>query len=77
MQTTSNKEKAVAILKCLESGDPSALLNYVTSCLDEVTEKEDECMYWYRQFEDAKETRSKGSVKSRKCPIIKKRGKLT
>ena len=43
----------------------------------DVTEKEDECMYWYRQFEDAKETRSKGSVKSRKCPIIKKRGKLT
>jgi predicted SnoaL-like aldol condensation-catalyzing enzyme len=31
VQTTSNKEKAVAILKCLESGDPSALLNYVSA----------------------------------------------
>jgi predicted SnoaL-like aldol condensation-catalyzing enzyme len=31
VQITSNKEKAVAILKCLESGDPSALLNYVSA----------------------------------------------
>ena len=34
--------------------------------LDNVTEKEDECMLWYRRFEDAKEARSKGSAKTRK-----------
>jgi hypothetical protein len=32
----------------------------------DVTEKEDEYMFWYRQFEDAKEARSKGSAKTRK-----------
>ena len=30
----------------------------------EVTEKEDECMFWYRQFEDAKEARSMGSIRN-------------
>jgi len=30
----------------------------------DVIEKEDECMFWYRQFEDAKEARPKGSVKT-------------
>lgn len=43
----------------------------------DVTEREEEGMYWYRRFEDAKETQSKGSAKARKYPIIKKRGKLT
>jgi hypothetical protein len=32
----------------------------------DVTEKEDECMLWYRRFEDAKEARSKSSAKTRK-----------
>ncbi len=31
----------------------------------DVTEKEDECIFRYRQFEDAKEARSKGSAKTR------------
>lgn len=32
----------------------------------EVTGKEDECMYWYRQVEDAKEEQSKGFAKTQK-----------
>jgi hypothetical protein len=30
----------------------------------DVTEREDECMLWYRRFEDAQEARSKGSAKT-------------
>ena len=42
----------------------------------DVTQKEDECMYWYRQFEDAKEARSMDSAKSRKHQHSRlKRGK--
>ncbi|HEY7571452.1 MAG TPA: hypothetical protein VH796_08785 [Nitrososphaeraceae archaeon] len=32
----------------------------------DVTEKEDEAMFWYRQYEDAKEEQSIDSVKTRK-----------
>jgi hypothetical protein len=44
----------------------------------DVTEKEDECMFWYRQFECAKEARSMGSAKSRmRRHSYLKRGKET
>ncbi len=41
----------------------------------DVTEKEDEYIFRYRQFEDTKEARSNDSAKTRKRQIIKKRGK--
>jgi hypothetical protein len=44
----------------------------------DVTEKEDECMFWYRQFQDAKEeARSMDSVNTRSINVVKKRGKET
>ena len=35
-----------------------------------VTEKEDESVFWYRQFEDAKEARSKGLTKHGSVDIV-------
>ena len=44
----------------------------------DVNEKEDERMFWYRQFEDAKEEQSRGSAKTRKRRhSYLKRGKET
>ncbi|MFZ0329076.1 MAG: hypothetical protein WBP64_13670 [Nitrososphaeraceae archaeon] len=44
----------------------------------DLTQKEEECMFCYRQFEDTKEARSKGSAKTRKRQYsYLKRGKET
>jgi hypothetical protein len=42
-----------------------AKIREISKLKRDLVEREDEYMFWYRQFEDAKEARSKGSAKTR------------
>jgi len=42
-----------------------AKIREVSKLKQDLDEREDECMLCYRQFEDAKQARSKGSAKTR------------
>jgi hypothetical protein len=56
----------------MTSDDDSLPPNYqskirqISKLKQDLVEREDECMFWYRQFHDAKEARSKGSAKTPK-----------
>ena len=43
-----------------------AKIKEISKLKQDLVEREDERMYWYRQFEDAKEEQPKGSAKTRK-----------
>jgi hypothetical protein len=43
-----------------------AKIKEISKLKQDLVEREDQCMYWFRKFEDAKEEQSEASAKTRK-----------